>query len=291
MGPPLICFRERNREMTTKRQQRQQVLLNTLACGATVAVAAKQAGVTERTAYRYLADPGVRQELDALQDETNQRAAARLQSTATQAIKTLLEAQNSDAPASVRRTAARRLLELGQRYREAITIEKRVTALERQLPEAAAEGASATVAADHSTAPASTPGLRLAATPTASRRRPRGWHAVLHALACGATVPKAAAHAHVSERTVERRLADPDFCEQLRTLKAEIVQRTSALLLTASQQACQTLIDLLAPTIAINVRCAAACDILDLGLSLGQNTELEKRLAELENNARLRLAA
>jgi DNA-binding NarL/FixJ family response regulator len=290
MGNPLDMLRERNREMTTKRQQRQQVLLNTLACGATVAVAAKQAGVTERTAYRYLADPAVRQELDALQDETNQRAAARLQSTATQAIKTLLEAQNSDAPASVRRTAARRLLELGQRYREAITIEKRVTDLERQLPVAASEGAPTSVASDHSTAPASTPGLRLAVTPTA-RRRPRGWHAVLHALACGATVPKAAAHAHVSERTVERRLADPDFCEQLRTLKAEIVQRTSALLLTASQQACQTLIDLLAPTIAINVRCAAACDILDLGLSLGQNTELEKRLAELENNARLRLAA
>src|SRR5262245_66660668 len=102
--------------MTTNRQERQQTLVRTMACGATVAVAAKQAGITERTAYRYLADPAVRQELDALQDETNQRAAARLQSAAPQALKNLLEAQNSDAPASVRRVAARRLLELSQRY-------------------------------------------------------------------------------------------------------------------------------------------------------------------------------
>ena len=37
--------------------------------------------------YRYLADPTFAQELEALQDETNQRAAARLQSNAAQAIK------------------------------------------------------------------------------------------------------------------------------------------------------------------------------------------------------------
>jgi HEAT repeat protein len=275
--------------MTTNREQRRHILLTTLACGATVAVAAKQAGITERTAYRYLADPAVRQELDALQDETNQRAAARLQSTAPQAIKNLLEAQNSDAPPGVRRRAARRLLELGQRYREAITIEKRLVALEKQLPEAPSEGHRTTSAADQSTA--SAPNLRVAATPSARKRPPRGWHAVLHALSCGATVAKAAAHAKVSERTVKRRLADPDFCERLRTLKADMVQRTAALLLTTSQQACQTLIDLLDATIPINVRCAAACDILDLGLSLGQNTELEKRLADLESNAGLRLAA
>jgi|SRR6267378_3562550 AcrR family transcriptional regulator len=109
--------------------------------------------------------------------------------------------------------------------------------------------------------------------------------------AAGATAAKAAAHAKVSERTVHRRLANPDFCERLRTLKAEMVQRTTALLLTTAQQACQTLIDLLAPTIPINVRCAAAGDILELGLLLGENAELEKRLAVLENNARLRLVA
>jgi len=61
--------------------------------------------------------------------------------------------------------------------------------------------------------------------------------------------------------------------------------------LTTAQQACQTLIDLLAPAIPINVRCAAAGDILELGLSLGEKAELEKRLAVLENNTRLRLAA
>jgi transposase len=272
--------------MTHNRQQRRQSLLTILACGATVAQAAQQTGISERTVYRYLAKPAFRRELEARQDETAQRTAARLLAAAPQALKTLIEVQNSSASPGVRRAAARDVLELSQRHRETITLEKRLTALETQ---AAAETTQAGDAGSDAHDASTSTGAQTLKFPTPSappsRRRLRGTHALLHALAAGATIAKAAAHANVSECTVYRRLADADFCKRLEALQAEMVQRNADLLLTASLQACQTLVDLLAPTVPISVRRAAARDILDPSLSLRQNVEMEKRLAVVEARA------
>jgi hypothetical protein len=110
-------------------------------------------------------------------------------------------------------------------------------------------------------------------------------------LACGASVAQAAAKAAVSTRTVYRRLADPEFREQLRTLQAEMTQRAADLLLAGTVQATRTLLDLLAPGTPAHVRRAAARDILELGLGLRQAAELEERLAAVETRVGVRLAS
>jgi hypothetical protein len=264
------------------RQHRRHALLTSLACGATVVQAATQAGASERTVYRYLADASFRQELQALQDETIERGAARLTAAAPEALKVLLEMQGANMPPSVRRAAARDLWDLSQRHRDAITLEKRLHALESQ-----AESQSGP-------RPCTIPDPAVPAVPDKAAQRPRrkrGTYLVLNALACGATLAQAAAKAGVSERTVRRRLADPIFRHQLQTLQAEMVQRAADLLLAGTLQATKTLIELLAPSTPASVRRAAARDVLELGLFLRQSVELQKRLKDLEVKAGWSLAA
>jgi DNA-binding NarL/FixJ family response regulator len=269
---------------TTNRQHRRQTLLTSLACGATVAQAATQAGVTERTVYRYLADDAFRQELQSLQDEAIQRGAARLTAAAPEALKVLLEMQGSTMPPSVRRAAARDLWDLSQRHRETITLEKRLQNLENYAHSTQPDCQSAPVPASGSV-PATPP------TATGRPRRKRATHLVLNALACGATIAQAAAKAKVSERTVYRRLEDHAFRQQLRTLQTEMTQRAAALLLAGTMQATKTLIELLAPSTPPSVRRAAARDVLELGLCLRQMVELENRVKELEVIAGVPVAA
>src|SRR3954454_24793097 len=71
--------------------------------------------------------------------------------------------------------------------------------------------------------------------------RHRADDVLLLALATGATVEGAAAQADVSESTVYRRLADPEFADRLQQMRAAMVQRATALLTTAAAQAVQTL--------------------------------------------------
>ena len=275
--------------MTARNQpQRRHTLVTLLACGATVAQAAAQAHVSERTVYRYLADPEFRQQLQTLQAETVQCTAARLTAAAPEALKVLIESQAPSMPPSVRRAAARALMDLSRRHREAITLEKRLQALEQQQRQAD------TLPAVQSRAPEKVSASQAAppppANPASRPRRKKAVYPLLNMLACGASVAQAAAKAKVSTRTVYRRLADPEFREQLRTLQAEMTQRAADLLLAGTVQATRTLLDLLAPTTPANIRRAAARDILELGLGLRQAVELEERLAVVEVGAGLRLA-
>ena len=105
-------------------------MLNALAAGATLAQAAAKAGVSERTVYRRLADPAFRQQLRALQAEMAQRAADLLLASTLQATKTLLDLLAPSTPASVRRAAARDIIELGLDLRQAVELEDRLNALE-----------------------------------------------------------------------------------------------------------------------------------------------------------------
>jgi hypothetical protein len=108
-------------------------LLLALACGASVENAARQAGLSESTAYRRLADLAFRQQLQALRADMIQRTAGALTAAATEAVRTLLELQKAAAPPAVRLGAARSILEMGLKLREAADLEERLTALEQQL--------------------------------------------------------------------------------------------------------------------------------------------------------------
>ncbi len=103
------------------------------------------------------------------------------------------------------------------------------------------------------------------------------------ALACGATVEKAAASAVLGEATVYRRLKDPEFQEQLRKTKAEMVTRTAGMLTAAAGEAVKTLLALQKDSIPPASRLGAAKAILELGVHLRQSAELEERIAALES--------
>jgi hypothetical protein len=115
-----------------KRNADNQLLL-ALACGASVENAARQAGVSESTAYRRLADPDFSQRLKELRADMVQRTAGALTAAATEAVRTLLELQKPSAPPAVRLGAARSVLEIGVKLREVADLEERLTALEESL--------------------------------------------------------------------------------------------------------------------------------------------------------------
>jgi transposase len=56
-------------------------------------------------------------------------------------------------------------------------------------------------------------------------------------LAKGATVPKAAHEAGVSERTVYRRLKRPEFQARIDVIQQETLERTAAILTKAAEEA------------------------------------------------------
>jgi hypothetical protein len=104
-----------------------------LACGVTVENAARQAGISTATAYRRLADPDFLQRLRALRADMVQRTAGTLTAASGESVRTLLELQKPSAPPAVRLGAARSVLEIGIKMREAADLEERLSALEQQL--------------------------------------------------------------------------------------------------------------------------------------------------------------
>src|SRR5262249_23295510 len=155
------------------------------------------------------------------------RAAAVLTAAAQEGINSLLALQGAVTPPTVRRTAARDILEMGLRLRAAADLEKRLQVLEnKSLPPEQAD----------CTGPKS-----IQCTGT---RRPRGEGILLLALACGATVAQAASKANLSERTIYRRLQDPAFQQSIEALRADMVRRAAARLIAAALHAAKTLVDL-----------------------------------------------
>lgn len=105
---------------------------------------------------------------------------------------------------------------------------------------------------------------------------------LLIALACGATAAKAAHDADVSVRTVERRLAEPDFQARLRHLRGDMLERAGGALVAAAMKSVQTLLMLQDVSQPPATRLGAAKAILELGLKIREVAELEVRLRELE---------
>jgi hypothetical protein len=125
--------------MASKKKQRpDQRLLLVLACGATVESAARQCGISESTVYRRLADPEFCAHIQALRAEMVRRTAATLTAAGSESVKTLLALQQPSVPAAVRLGAARAVLEIGVKLREAADTDQRLTALERRQAESQA---------------------------------------------------------------------------------------------------------------------------------------------------------
>ena len=116
------------------------MLLQALACGATVENAARKAGVCERTVYRRLADPAFCRQLRELRTDMVQRTAGTLTAAATEAVRAMLELLKPATPPATRLGAARSVLEIGQKLREATEFEQRLAALEQQSAQRNAGG-------------------------------------------------------------------------------------------------------------------------------------------------------
>lgn len=118
---------------------------------------------------------------------------------------------------------------------------------------------------------------------TQSRRKSAGsQEALMIALACGATVEAAAAKAGMGVRTVYRRLEDPAFRQQLQEFRAQMVERSGAMLTAASMEAVKTLLSLMERSIPHATRLGAARAVIELGLKLRDLLEVEQRLTILE---------
>jgi hypothetical protein len=118
------------------RKKSDDPLLLSLASGLTVAATARQCQVSTRTIYRRLADQSFRRRLQEVRGDMVRRAAGALTAAATKAVRTLVALQEPSVPPPVRLGAARAVLEIGARLREATELEERLAALEAQAESA-----------------------------------------------------------------------------------------------------------------------------------------------------------
>jgi hypothetical protein len=114
------------------RRKGEDTLLLALASGQTVRDAARAAGVGERTAARRWADPAFRRRVTRLRAELVERATGQLADGMAEAVATLRRLLTAEGE-SVRLGAARSILELGNRLREAVELEGRLRAVEDRL--------------------------------------------------------------------------------------------------------------------------------------------------------------
>jgi hypothetical protein len=114
------------------RNRSDELLLTRLAAGATVEQAAQAAGLSARTAYRRLADPGFTRRLAQARDELISAALGELVECASEAVATL-RALLSASDERVRLGAAKSTLEQLLRLRETLTLSQRLAVLERTM--------------------------------------------------------------------------------------------------------------------------------------------------------------
>ena len=119
------------------RRNADDTLILALACGSTVENAAHQVGVSDTTVHRRLKEPKFQAKLQAARQEMFERTRHMLTAASVEAVRTLVDLQGKNQPASVRHSAARTILELGVKFRESAELFERVAALEAQLTGAA----------------------------------------------------------------------------------------------------------------------------------------------------------
>lgn len=96
----------------------EQSLLLSLACGATIEGAARQAGLSEKLVQQRLKNPEFQSRLQDVKHDLVQRTSSMLTAAAVESVKTLLDLQGKSHPPAVRHNAARTIIELGLKLRE-----------------------------------------------------------------------------------------------------------------------------------------------------------------------------
>jgi hypothetical protein len=107
--------------------------------------------------------------------------------------------------------------------------------------------------------------------------------ALIVALASGNSVRKASELAGISERSVWRKLQDPNFRARISQLRGESVAQAVGILTESMTEAATTLRSLLSASSEV-VRLGASRALLELGTKLRDVTEFESRLQALERN-------
>jgi hypothetical protein len=121
--------------MTGNGRHYDESLIAALAGGASVTRAAQMVALSERTVCRRLEDAAFRTAVGAVRAEMLTSAVGVLARAATAAAATLQHLISSTYPPSTRLAAARSVLELGTRLREAEELEARLVVLEAVLAE------------------------------------------------------------------------------------------------------------------------------------------------------------
>jgi hypothetical protein len=109
-------------------------LITALAAGSTVPEAAKTAGISLRTAYRWLEDSELRAEIALVRARMIERAAGKLAASCVEAAEILAKLARSAKSETIRLSAARSVLEQALRLRESLDIATRLAELERYIP-------------------------------------------------------------------------------------------------------------------------------------------------------------
>jgi hypothetical protein len=112
-------------------------LLLTLACGATVKLAARQTGVSESTVRRRLKDAAFISKLHKLRAEMHLRVADQLTAASTEGVRTMVQLMKETHSGSVRLGAARSVVELSAKVRETADLAVRLAELEQRLEDQA----------------------------------------------------------------------------------------------------------------------------------------------------------
>ena len=116
-------------KLTTKQRR----FINALLVSNTIRGAAQTSAIAERTAYRWLRSDPVRSALSEALDAALSQAGARCSGAMGRALEVLLAiAEDIEAPASARVSAAKAILEGGPKLRESLEMADRVTALEQK---------------------------------------------------------------------------------------------------------------------------------------------------------------
>ena len=107
------------------------------------------------------------------------------------------------------------------------------------------------------------------------------------ALASGATYEDAAEAADVSERTVYRRMSDPEFRSHLYAARARYLNIALGTLADASTELVTMLLEMARGAESENVRLGAIRTALEASHRLREATEIGDRIAALEDRLRI----
>lgn len=106
--------------------------------------------------------------------------------------------------------------------------------------------------------------------------------ALIGAVACGASVEQAADKAGLPIEDVRRLMRSRKLRARVAVARADIVERTAAILTAAAFESVRTLVELAGPGHAEAVRLSAAKAIVELGAQTREKAEELARFAELD---------